>query len=132
MSNVNAEEIKLVIKDLEVDLRRWNQGHWCDGEGTGELIDLSHDYDVNIIDTNHCGTTFCVAGMACLRAGYKMSSEYAFDSDGNYEGSIETVASAILGLNESQVEAIFYSDDDITMPEMKALITEQTGVTFDD
>jgi hypothetical protein len=124
---VNAEAIKLVVKELETDLSRWYQGAWV------RTARISHQNGVEY-KAMDCNTTFCIAGMAVHQAGYRMDrDDMVRDENGSPIGYVRRVAAELLGLNTEQQRAIFDTNAGAgDFGTMKQIITEQTGVTFDE
>jgi|SRR6185369_1061345 len=133
MSELNIEEIKQIVKEIEFNPKQWNQSSWQDS--TGKLIRLDHNninlIELEVIDPANCGTTFCFAGHAIARAGYFYSQFFGvFDRDGTFVGYVYDVAGNLLGLDEFQKEAIFhcYTND---VDFLKHRIHHVTGIEFD-
>jgi|SRR5262245_35737847 len=127
MTEVNTEFLKLVVKELESDLSRWNQAAWCDPV----RFEWQHGRRIKVED---CGTTYCLAGMAVHQAGYSIDVEdVVYDGEGNMMGSVRHVATNLLGLDSTQSNILFNSRSGYRgFESFKELITNQTGVTFDD
>src|SRR5262245_34065797 len=134
MSEVNAEFLKLVVKELESDLSRWDQQDWTFSPQETRLTPT-----LEIYDTNACGTTFCLAGMAVHKAGYYVGTDMVsksfgvFDQDGKLIGGQSQVARELLGLDMRQTDILFSGAAGAgDFENFKRLITKETGVTFDD
>jgi hypothetical protein len=125
---VNAEEIRLIVKEFEANPNMWDQAHWA---GSFE----------HWIDGPACGTTGCLAGWAVMRAGYEVAGGFAY-SEGHAVGTVPGVAQRLLGLSDDQAVAVFSGNagwipDGDRRPRgynlgcFKELITTVTGVTFE-
>jgi hypothetical protein len=108
---INEELLKLAVKRIEADPQSWNQGEW--------------------VLQGACGTTFCLAGHVLMADG---GYDVLTDEDGPYFPIPDpgAVAGGLLGLDPSQILALFHSyDDDWSVETFKEYITRVTGVRFD-
>lgn len=145
----NAEEIRRVVKAIETTPELWRQDVWIDGVTVpmhGSFVgrqegSLPFDVDERIYS---CNTRACVAGHTVMMAGLRIDiDDYVYDPEGNLLGDVSTVAAQILGLTVGEADVIFnptagqvynhaecmYEGD---VDQLKQVITETTGVTFDD
>ncbi len=112
---INAELIRRVVKHIENNPKTWDQEHW--------------GY------SSSCGTTFCMAGHTVVMSGHTL--KWADDGDGRSAYYVENgeyisdKAQELLGLNDEQAEDLF-SAYSTSIQGYKEIITEITGVTFDE
>lgn len=98
---INFEELDIIVKQFKATPEIHDQKHYFAQVELGEQGDF-------------CGTTCCVAGLACLRAGWvpNFSQGYAGATATVRRGSVTDdavdVAQDVLGLNESQANELFY------------------------
>jgi hypothetical protein len=95
-------------------------------------------YEYSVTD-GFCGTRFCFAGHAVMAAGYVpllMSGDSAahdcLDPATGDVMSIPEAARQVLGLDSRQSSQLFSAANNEHLPTFKKLITEVTGVTFED
>lgn len=115
----NTAELVAVYQHIKAHPEQWNQQLWgC---------------------RNECGTAFCFAGHAVVRAGAELAWEVDFvTDDGTFERAdflrepirgiytIAGYASHVLGLNGPQSNDLFAGDN--TLEDLRRIITEITSV----
>jgi hypothetical protein len=143
MTHVNEEALKLAMKAIREDPAHWDQAVWWDDvDFVGSLpLPLEHlqerccegcDQSNASEKIPTCDTTYCLAGYAILQAGLRMNAyDSVFDADGKYLGNPMEVGQELLGLDTKQAMALFHSGLD-QVSEFEALVTQMTGVSFDD
>lgn len=149
---VNQELMRSVVARIEADIAKWGQDSWAyiDDEHVAELptstaTDRIGEYPYIDAENAPCSTKFCLAGHTVLEAGDKIIL-YADDDDGEYwrdivdcltpEGRIVTIdhrAQQLLGITGRMADAIFDGEaGGRGIEAFKELITQVTGVTFDE
>lgn len=121
---INKEELFSIYKQIKTEPQTWNQNVWAID------WDLGRERGQSIMG-NVCGTAYCFAGHAVVRAGYRIvwpnhsiQSELAEDDKGNVH-EIETLAQNILGLDEDQAEELFGASNELE--HIRVAIKEFTG-----
>lgn len=106
---VNFRELKAIVKIIEKNPERWRQGNWAW---------WCPDKEQEVVEHNHCDSSFCVAGWAVQRAGLPLEWEKYHDrwEATRVKGgsSIHEEASKILGLTSSQAERLFAGANTLT------------------
>jgi hypothetical protein len=133
----NEEEIRRVVKLIEAEPQRWQQACWFD-PATANRVAVNDEW--GFIYQGTCGTRACVAGHTVLMAGYQITTDsVVLDQDGQAIGMVDEVAAKILGLDGEQADLIFASatgfnsrHDCYEVAELKRVITEETGIQFDE
>lgn len=140
----DPELLKLAIKAIEIDPKRWNQAGWNltqdldDGfaVGTGEEFwsDHSRRY-LELQDLEHCGTTLCLAGHVTVMAGLLPLAGVegygqCIDPTTGEVSHIADKAAELLGLSNDQAEKLFFGGGS-NISTYKKLVTEVTGVKFE-
>jgi hypothetical protein len=136
----DPELLKLAVKAIEHDEKRWDQIYWVVGVATNEKIQ-----DLNVVDVNHCGSTMCLAGHVVnqaglpllsadggwggIRTGSKVRAGWTLD-EGGESTTIMMRAKQLLGLNDLQANQLFSWGGD-SVEEFKDHITSVTGVEFE-
>ena len=136
----DPELLKLAVKAIEHDEKRWDQIYWGVGVATDEKI-----HGLTVVDVNHCGSTMCLAGHIVDQAGLPLLSSggewgiritgrqvrtgWTLDEDGG-STTIMKRAKELLGLNDRQANLLFSWGGD-SVEEFKQVITQVTGVEFE-
>jgi hypothetical protein len=147
----DPELLKLAVKAIEAEPKRWDQGAWAMGRPQSvEPIKRDEDgYQILPLQHAFCGTTMCLAGHVVHQAGYQivLSIDEVEQDDLDYnphhvvgahscvddtgkEFPIERKATELLGLTEEQADDLFGCMSR-NLPEFKRVITEVTGVEFE-
>jgi hypothetical protein len=111
MSTPNTAELVAIYQHVKAHPEEWNQQNYGRRE--------------------ECGTAYCVAGWALVRAGADLDwdepNEFGVQwlnlADGR---SPHHYAAEILGLDRAQADDLFSADNDLD--EIRTIITEITGV----
>lgn len=117
---VNEKLVRDVVSAIEASPENWDQGLFV---------------DTTSLKARSCGTQFCFAGWAAVLAGYvnqntgELAMERAIADDHGI--CVEEVAQSVLGFTERQAEKIFYNFQGAHVSDLKAELTEVTGVTFE-
>ena len=122
MPKPNLEELDAIYDHIRSNRRNWLQTTWARFRGAKPPSRLT--------DPNVCGTSFCFAGHAVLRAGATFYWEENYNSDGWQamdcrlpHRSRETIADAaqrILGLTEFEAQDLFCGSNNLS--DIKAVI----------
>jgi hypothetical protein len=136
----DPELLKLAIKTIETDPRRWNQGAWnftedaetVDGFAIGSGVEM---WGAELQDLEHCGTTLCLAGHVVVLAGQRPLAGMrgygkCIDPETGTVSDIAAKAAELLGLDSTQAGQLFYGGGS-SVRMYKRLVTKVTGVTFE-
>lgn len=114
----NTDLIRKTIAMIERNPKRWSQDSYVD-------VVVSEE------EKNVCGTTMCFAGTAlAIKKGVKEFLEEIGFPNLNKSYDFYTEARLVLGLDNEQAWDIFMEMTE-DVEELKAKITQVTGVTFD-
>lgn len=121
MTTPNTEELVAIYQHIKANPEEWKQGAW----GV----------------RNDCGTRFCVAGLAAVRAGATpiwepdlMPDENGLDATWDLAGftfkgeerGIVGLAQEVLGLTDARADSLFWGGNDLA--EIRRVIERITGV----
>lgn len=111
---VNVAGIRAVVAQIYLDPVAWNQNTY---------------FGASALDPSR--VAYCFAAWTCLLMG--MDVEHLASAAGGYQ--VQKIAQAALGLSRQQANALFWwgigRDEHPTVEDLKARVTEITGVIFD-
>lgn len=115
---VNEDLVRRTYARIKADVDRWDQNHFME------------------VGAQPCKTSFCFAGHALVEhLGWeRFIEEYLVVEDDEVvdgKGDIEFAAQQVLGLDADQAFAIFFSNYENDLDEMRATIEDVTGVVLD-
>jgi hypothetical protein len=136
----DPELLKLAIKTIEAEPRRWDQSGWNLTQGVEDegIFGVSSGvtlWDRELQDLEHCGTTLCLAGHVVVLAGQRpLAGQYGYgkciDPETGVISAIPKMAADLLGLSDDQAGQLFFGGGS-KVSTYKKLVTRVTGVEFE-
>lgn len=126
---METEELHAIYRQIKEWPHNWDQSRWA--------VDWEHTRSRGFyVPEGRCGTAYCFAGHAVVRAGYEIdwqgrgSTDYAIIPETGVRASIDTLAANVLGLSSREANQLF--DPINTLEDLRFVITGITGKDPDD